>query len=193
MVTVAVEGITDVVVVRRLLHDAGLKMGRLHLTSGKGKLDAQLKGYNNAARFAPWLVVRDLDRDARCPPEMVKRILPSPAGQMCLRIAVRAMEAWLLADRDAIARFLGIRAVLVPTEVEALPDPKRVLVELARKSPRKSVREEMVPFPGTTARVGPRYTSRITEYASQLWRPAEAAARSESLRRCMEALQHLSS
>lgn len=190
-VTVAVEGTTDVAVAQRLLRWVGLEAGQVFVAQGKARLDARLGGYNNAARFAAWFVLRDLDHDAACPPQLLEQLLPAPAARMCCRIPVRAVEAWLLADREAMARFLEVGPELIPAEVEALPDPKRALVDLARRSRRRSLRGDMLPRKGTTANVGPLYSVRIIEYASTVWRPEEAAGRCMSLRRCLDALQRL--
>ncbi len=110
---------------------------------------------------------------------------------MALRIAVRAIEAWLLADTEGIADFIGVSRRRVPHDPEALDDPKRSLVELARSSRRREIREDFVPRDGSGRRVGPAYTARMIEFASIRWRLNEAAQRSPSLRRSLEAVQRL--
>ena len=50
------------------------------------------------------------------------------------RIAVREVEAWLIADREALAGFLKIKIMHVPYKPEELVDPKRVLLELATRA-----------------------------------------------------------
>src|SRR5437899_1532862 len=102
-VTIATEGSTDVGVLRRLLHFTGHEVGPVHGLVGKGGINRNIAGYNNAARFAPWLVVRDLDNDAACPAALVANLLPQPAAFMRFRIAVREIEAWLIADAEALA------------------------------------------------------------------------------------------
>lgn len=69
-VTLAVEGTTDAAVARRLLHEADLQAGPEYVKNGKSALDQSLAGYNNAARFSCWLVLRDLDQDAACAPAL---------------------------------------------------------------------------------------------------------------------------
>lgn len=121
-VNVLIEGITDEAVVRRILEYAGLTCGTVYGKSGKGPLLQRLPNYNQAARFVPWLVVVDLDQDAECAPPFVQSVLSNPAGGMQLRVAVRAVEAWLLADAERLADFLGIRAARVPPNPDAEPD-----------------------------------------------------------------------
>jgi hypothetical protein len=182
-VTVVVEGTTDAVVARRLLEEAGFKPGAEYVKRGKPALDEKLPGYNNAARFSCWLVLRDLDRDGACAPELRTRLLPHPSPHMRLHIPVRAIEAWLMADSKQLSRFLSVPQARVAADPESLPDPKRALVDLARQSRRKTVQEALAPAPGTTARVGPGYAAYLIEFATERWRPDVAAERSRSLAR----------
>jgi len=110
---------------------------------------------------------------------------------MLLRIAVRTIESWLLADRERIAEFLSIDSSLVPLNPEADPSPKRTLVDLARRSRNSKVRRDLVPRPGSGREEGSLYTYRIAEYVELLWDPEAAAQRSDSLRRCRERLREL--
>jgi len=187
--TIAVEGRADVPIVRKILEHVGYEVGVVHGQAGKATIDRNLRGYNNAARYAPWLVVRDLNGDAPCAPELVHRLLPQPAPRMHFRIAVRVAEAWLLADDEQIKRFLRVNRALVPQYPETLPMPKRTLIDLARRSRIRSIREDMVPRPGSSATVGPAYVSRVGEFAREFWRPDVALDRSDSLRRCIERLR----
>jgi hypothetical protein len=192
-VTVAVEGDTDAAIIARVLKVTRFEQGPVYGRKGKGQIDKNIAGYNNAARFAPWLVLRDLDQDAPCAPDLVQSLLPQPASQMVLRIAVRAAESWLLADPESISKFLAIDPNRIPQAPETLNDPKAILVDLARKSRLRSIREDLTPAPGTTARIGPAYTARVSEFARRSWRPRIAATRAPSLRRCIKALNDLRS
>lgn len=187
-VTIAVEGTTDVPVLRRILAGVGHHVAVAHGGHGKGDIDRNITGYNNAARFAPWVVLRDLDHDAECPGILVATLLPVPAEHMRLRVAVRGMESWLIADADALAKFLSIKKKAVPDNPDALGHPKQTLVNLARQSRRRDIREDMVPAYGTSGVIGPAYASRVDEFAREHWRPAVAATRSDSLRRTINRL-----
>ncbi len=193
-VSVAVEGPTDEVVVRRILEYAGLTCGTVYGREGKPYLLKRLPNYNRAARFAPWLVTVDLDQDADCAPDFVRSVLPNPAGSMLFRVAVRAIEAWLLADAERLAAFLHVPCSRIPTHPDAEPNPKRTLINLARQSRKRIIREDIVPREGSGNQVGPGYTGRLIEFVTseeQLWRPKVAMQRSDSLRRCVEALHTL--
>jgi hypothetical protein len=191
--SLAVEGIADAAVAQRILRHLGLEAGPINGLPGKADLDQCLTGYNHAAKYLPWLVLRDLDRDACCAPELLPTLLRKPATKMCLRIAVRAVESWLLADRHRMSQFLGVALNKLPANPDQLDDPKTVLVNMARKSRKKIIREDMVPAPGSSTRVGPAYSARIIEYADAIWRPDIAADHSNSLRRCIAALERVRS
>lgn len=190
-VTIAVEGDTDAAIIGRVLGHLGIAKGPTYGLRGKHWLDRRLVGYNNAARFSPWLVVRDLDHDAVCPKELTERLLANPSSAMRLRIAVRSSEAWLLADSDNVSRFLGVHRQLVPEDPEELSNPKDALVQLARRSRIQAIRQDIVPAAGMHSRVGPGYTARLIEFATRHWSPALAAPRSRSLLKTISALREL--
>lgn len=189
-ISVATEGPTDAAVARVLLRACGLDVGAEHGGMGKDRLDQRLPGYNRAASFAPWVVLRDLDQDAPCAPVLVTRLLPRPASRMVFRVAVRKVEAWLLADHEGMSRFLGVPPASFPSSPDSRIDPKHDLVGLARKG-RRELRADMAPRPGHVVKVGPAYTSRLIEFAERHWNPERAAKRSDSLRRCLVALRRL--
>lgn len=190
-ISIAVEGITDEAVALRLIDHAGGQAGVVYGKQGKPKLRQQISGYVSAARYAPWFVLVDLDHDADCPPPLRSTWVPQTPPQLCFRIAVRAVEAWLLADHEHLAGFLGVSRNRLLDDPEALDDPKRTLVDLARQSRKSAIRADMVPSAGSGRSVGPAYTSRLIEYASFHWNPEMAAHRSESLRRAITCLHRL--
>jgi hypothetical protein len=195
LVAAAVEGVIDEAVLRRLVALAGGNLVRVYAGNGKAAVLKNLSGYNNAARFAPWVVLVDLGDDDDCAPPCRHRWLPEPAPLMCLRIAVRAVEAWLLADRERIAEFLRVHPAQVPADPESLPDPKNALIDLARQSRSSRVRADLVPRPESGRRVGPLYASRLAAFVQDGesgWRPEiAAAAAADSLARCLRALRLL--
>lgn len=192
----AVEGRSDEPVAEKLLKAAGLTPIHVFTSGGKPKLDPKLPGYNSAARVgSPWLVLRDLDHDDRgtCVPALRLKLLGGqPNNGMCFRIAVRAMEAWLLADYENCARFFGIPRNRMPHDVETLPDPKQTLVALCRRSRIAATRQGMVPRLGGGRKVGGEYTAMVREFAKNEWDPLGARNNSSSLDsavRCLERLR----
>lgn len=191
VLSAAVEGIVDEAVLRRLVTECGGVLHAAHGGAGKAALRRSIAGYNNAARFSPWVVLVDLDRDADCAPPFVADWLPHMSALMRFRVAVRAVEAWLIADRRSIASFLSVPVSRVPANPDAQADPKQVLVNMARHSRRRDVREDMVPRESSGRSVGPAYTSRLVDFVGTEWRPAQAAQASDSLRRCRQRIAEL--
>lgn len=190
----AVEGDLDEAILRRIVACVGLSLGQVYGRNGKQSLLRGVRGYNNAARFSPWIVLIDLDGDCNCAPECIVQWLPDPALHMCFRVAVRAVEAWMLADRERIASWLGVPVNRVPEDPDRLDNPKRRLVDLARRSRRRSVRDDIVPRSGSGREVGVLYTARMIEFAqdeNEGWRPELARGVSDSLRRCIAGLEQL--
>jgi hypothetical protein len=190
----AVEGVTDEAILVRVVRAAGADVLRTYAKGGKAALKQALLGYNNAARFQPWVVLLDMDDDASCPAELVAKLLAKPSPRMRLRIAVRQVEAWILADAQRVAHFLGVSQHSVPDKPEHLPNAKEALVNLARRSRYRAIREDMVPRAGSGRPVGAAYPSRLIDFVSNDtggWRPEVAAQRAPSLARCIAAVRSL--
>ncbi len=192
-VNVLVEGVTDEPVAKRLLKHVGLEVGTIYGRTGKAKVLERVLIYNQAASFAPWFVLVDLDKDAECPSDAIALWLPNPASGMRFRIAVRAVEAWLMADRESIASFLSISLSNIPHQIDSISNPKQTLMNIAQHSRNKHIREDIIPRQGSGAKVGPLYVARLTDFTENHWRPSEGEKHSESLRRCVHALSTLTS
>lgn len=191
-VTAAVEGLVDEAVVSVLCLAVGIELGSVYGKQGKNYLDRRLSGFNNAAEHAAWLVLRDMNHDASCAPQLRSRLLPRRAAHMNFRIAVREIEVWLLADRERFARYMGVAVALLPVSPESLESPKQEVIKLASRSRRRAIREDMVPRPGSGAREGTAYSSRLVEFVHEEWKPFDAAKRSDSLSRCIRSLRESS-
>jgi hypothetical protein len=190
-VNIVVEGSTDEPVAKRLLSHVGLEVGTVYGGKGKHHLLKRLPNYNQAAQYALWFVIVDLDMDAQCPSEAINIWLPNCANGMKFRVAVRAIEGWLLADRESMARFLGVSQARIPHNLDQLNNPKETLINIARGSRNKGIQEDMVPRQNSGAKVGPLYVPRLTQFTDKFWRPDVAAHESDSLRRCIHALSTL--
>lgn len=192
LVNLAGEGFLDIVVMRRLLRDAGLSPGTIYhgegRRTGKASLDRRLPGYCEAAKRAPWFIMRDLDQDADCAPELLDRLVAEPPRSLCLRIAVREAESWLIADRERFARHLGVRPGRLPADPDRDPDPKRTIVNAARGSSRKAIREKVPPRPTAGRSTGEGYAESLAEFIDHAWQPNEAREASDSLDRCLRCL-----
>jgi len=174
-----------------LVRHVGAEPGSVFGGRGKAALCDGLPGFAAAARHQPWFVLIDLDDDATCAAALRATWLPEIPEHLCFRIAVRALESWLLADRTGLAQFLGVSEARLPTDPDALPDPKGTLVGLARRARRRDIREGMVPRPGSGRRVGTVYTSQVATYVKECWSIPRATDRSESLARAVRCLERL--
>lgn len=149
---------------------------------GWAPLRSRLPQYAALARHYPVLILTDLDR-AQCPPTLRQSWLeaagirePLPP-KMVFCIARREVESWLLADREGLCSFLqspSARMLLAPEE---FGDPKGEVIEIARRSRSRDVREAITPrYEG--ARVGLGYNSLLSEFVRERW--AILAAHNES-------------
>ena len=185
----AVEGRLDAAVAKRLIAHAGAVPAREPFENdGRERLLERVAGYALAARHAPWLVICDLDRDACAPSLMAQHRWDFPP-KLCFRVAVRSIESWLMADPE-IARFLNVRQSALPPNPDAVPNPKRFLFHLARSSRSAEVRET-IGGPSGTHQVGTAYTRQLRRFVEEIWDPARAAERSDSLRRAISAVARL--
>jgi hypothetical protein len=190
----AVEGPVDEAVLRRLVIEAGGTVGKVYGRQGKDHLVQQARAYNHAARVSPWIILMDLDQEVQCVPQYIKQIVPNPMPNLCFRLAVRAVEAWLLADRERFATFFGINEAILPLNPDDLANPKGTLVTVARRSRRREIREDLVPRAESGRTVGPGYTSWMLKYIQDPekgWRPDAAAQSSNSLLRAQACIRRL--
>jgi hypothetical protein len=193
-VNLAVEDPLSAAVVRKLLSTCGgpWAVGTVYSRGGVGYLKRTIRGFNQAARRMPFVVLADLDR-ADCAPIVIAEWLPhGRTHNLILRFAVREVEAWVLADALSFGRFLGVNHTLITSDVEQLDDPKRELVRLAAQSKRSDIAADIVPRKGSTAVVGRNYNARLMKFVTKSWSPAAARGNSNSLNRAMSALEHFS-
>ena len=191
-VYLAAEDIPGLEIGRKLISSAPpLTVHREENGGGFGKLKKKVRNYQNMASFGyPVLLIADLD-SAECPESLRSSWLQAKPHECFLfRVAIREIEAWLLADRLAIADFLRIRRRTVPDTPEQLVDPKGTLLRLAQGAPRR-IRAGLVPERGSTATIGPEYNVLLADYVKNRWDIGAASARSPSLRRAMSAVSAL--
>jgi hypothetical protein len=182
----AVEDDLSESVIRRLLLDTGrnYSIGTVFGRGGFGYLQSRAKNWNAAAAAGtPILLLTDLDRHP-CPSGLIEDWLDGePHANLIFRVAVREVESWLLADREGFANFLGISAVVMPLRPDHIPDPKQSLVNLARRSRIRTLRESLVPRQGSTALQGPDYNGCLGDFVRKHWNRNAALECSESLGR----------
>ena len=191
-IDLAVEDALTEAVLRRILARCGDRyaVGAVFRRGGNGYLRTHVQGWNKAAKGRPFLLVTDLDA-VTCPSMLIQEWLSgSPKHHNLLfRVAVREIDAWLLADRKGLSSHLAVKPELVPSSPEDLTDPKKTLIELAGKSRRREVRDDLVPQKNSTAKQGPGYNESLCEFVSSTWSVEAAAANSRSLARTLKRLE----
>ena len=161
---------------------------------GNGYLRSRIRNFLEIARTSPLVMITDLDRGP-CPSELRSRWVGKlrPPRNFVLRVAVREIEAWLLADADAIRELFGYRASKrLPDDPDAVQEPKELLLHLATYAPR-AIREDVCRNEGAITRQGLGYNTRLCQLVAGSWNPARAALRSESLRRARVRIRELAS
>lgn len=155
---------------------------------GNGYLKQNVNGFNNAAKGTPFLIGTDLDT-YDCAPDLINDWLDRPRHHnLLIRVAVREAESWILADTENLSQFLRVRSGLIPNDVESLPDPKQTLIEIARRSRSRDIREDICPPAGSTRKVGPNYNARFASFVTQGWSLEAARQRCPSLARATDSL-----
>jgi hypothetical protein len=167
--------------------EVDLKLGK----KGNGLLKSKIAAYCDIAKRTPFLLITDLDA-AACAPSLMSSWLGhlKPPKNFMFRVAVREVEAWLLADPVAIKPLLGKQHTKVPRNPDNIPNPKEFLLNLAREAPR-DVRRDLLSERGAIASQGVGYNQRLCDYVNNSWSPSRAAQRSESLCRVIRRLEHL--
>lgn len=120
--------LSEAVLIRLLTFVGRYAIGTPYRRGGYGYLRRTIHGWNQAAGGVPFIVLTDLDR-CECPAALKGDWLKKPLHpNLLFRVAVREVEAWLLADAANLAAFLGISGKFVPAGPDDLTDPKAVLV-----------------------------------------------------------------
>jgi hypothetical protein len=167
-------------------------IGNTYNGNGFGYIKKNIKGFNQASKTIPFFVLTDLDQ-YECPSELINNWLNSiPKNKnLIFRVAIREIEAWLLADRVGFSKYLGVSIVHLPLSPESEMDAKRKLISIAARSRNRSIKEDITPK-NENAQVGPNYNGRLGEYVFNHWNIDEAMLNCESLKRavrCLEAFQ----
>jgi hypothetical protein len=157
---------------------------------GYGRLKSKVKNFQIMAKHGlPVLMLTDLDRGA-CPVEKISDWLgATPERDFLFRICVREVEAWLIADREALACFFGLRASLVPANPERLADPKAAVIALAQRSRLRRIRVGFKPVGSST--IGPDYNQLLGNFIRESWNARVAAQHAPSLARARTRLRLL--
>ena len=197
-INLVAEGFMEKIVATRILPFCGHELGTVYGERGYVYIKQKATAFRwLATENSGVLVLTDFrDTGVECPPAALKTYiynkLPNPPVNFLCRFAVNEMESWLLADREGIAKFFNIAISRLPIHPENESAPKLTLVNLARKSNKKAIREGIAPPVGHRAVVGPEYTSLMYQFILNFWNIDNAAGNAPSLERCILRLKELS-
>jgi hypothetical protein len=188
-----VEGVTDAPVAEHLIRLLGRQPRVLSNSGGTPALDPRILKWNVSSLNTPILVLRDWDvRDGvECVPTLLSKVCGGElrTQNLVLRVPVRSIEAWLLADTDAFKEYFNVAKVPLTPDEESTP--KVALVSACRKSKSADIRNDMVPTVKSGKVVGTLYAPRIVDFASNHWDAIRAAQNSPSLFRAVTRLRAL--
>jgi hypothetical protein len=158
--------------------------------NGKRTLEKNLEKYNQIAQRYPVLVLIDLDQED-CPVTYLQRISPTAKHeQLIIRISVRELEAWLLADRNNFAKFINAPVNKIPYPPDDCPQPKEAILNLVKQyTKNKNLRGDILPEDKTTHKPGRAYGDRLFEFALRHWHIPTARLHSPSLDRALRAVE----
>lgn len=140
--------------------------------------------YNNAGKNIAVIGLADLEQ-AQCASTLLSSKLPYKSPGFHLRLAVRMLESWLLADRQAMALFLKVPISILPVDPDREVHAKRLLVDIARKSTSRAIRDALVPDDSGGV-VGPDYVATTSKFIEQHWRASVARKTSPSLEKACQ-------
>jgi len=160
------------------------------LNWNKQKIQHTISNINKASRGFPHLALTDQDTGQDCPPNQIEKWIRGDVHPNLLyRFATMEVESWVMAHRECFAKFLSVSSKKIPRHPDEIPQPKEYLINLARKSRKRRLREDLVPAPGATSKVGPDYNGRLCGFVRHHWRADIAAQNSPSLARTLKRLR----
>lgn len=177
-------------IIEKLLTVSGrdYHVGKRLSRGGYGYLRRIAPGLNAASRGTPCLMLTDLDQ-SECPPSVISDWFNGPLhSNFIFLIAVREVEAWLIADRLRLARFFGVDRSLIPADPENLVNPKEHIINVARRSKNRSLRNDICPPIGSSRVQGASYNDPMSRFVDEKWNPIEAMNNSASLKRAVEVI-----
>lgn len=169
----------------------GFEIAQMLGRRGNGYLKAKCQSFNQMAIRHPVLLITDLD-NRLC----AKSLIDSWFGNLNInvnlkfRVAVREMEAWLLADHHGMRELLGRGGNNIAPNPDGIQNPKEYLLERAKRAP-SEIKNDLVRARGSAAVQGLGYNARLSEFVRTTWSLEQASQRSESLVKAVERLKEL--
>ncbi len=141
------------------------------------------------------LLITDLDSGS-CPAALRREWLgPVPLPEsMLFRVAVREVEAWVMADRGNFAEFFEVPTKKISDNPEGLSNPKDELLRVIYQYSKRPDKGEIATVdrdrePGKL-RPGPRYNKALSEFVLDgFWNPENASETAPSLDRTRQRIE----
>ena len=139
------------------------------------------------------LALRDLDDDAACAPTLVALLLPDKNERMLLRVCVKQVESWLMADKEAYARFCGVPLGHIPDNPETVGNPKALIQSLGESGKAVKLHRHFSKLKRTGVPMWGVLGEWHAQFAEKHWDPVRAADsnRSPSLTRALARVKEL--
>jgi len=155
---------------------------------GNAYIRKNFNSFNTASNYGSYMILTDLD-NYECPLALIANWnCDAINSQLIFCIAIKEAEAWLLADRYNFAKYFSISIKKLPIAPELIPDPKLKIIELARMSRKRVIKQGIVPR--DTAKVGKDYNNILNDYIYNYWNIDNALNNSDSLRRVIRKLNN---
>jgi hypothetical protein len=174
----------------------------IKLPARGGKILGDLKKYNELSKTDPVVLLTDLD-SFDCPSSILRKIKNKENDFLC-RVAIQEAEAWLIADREGFASYLGVPLDIIPASKKIRPlrnvedvelsfpyKPSLYMMrEIVPKSNKKNIVDGLTPLDGYSK--GPLYNSTLIPFIETEWNIQRASQNSYSLKRTIARLSTLS-
>jgi hypothetical protein len=188
MCLIATEDELSEAVVLKMLSERKISRHAVHSLpkSGFGYLKKNVSKFCNAAQNGRNVfVLTDLD-NARCAPSLLTDwfSLHERPERLLFRVAVREVEAWVMADKRSFSEFLGISPAIIGNEVDSIVDPKSYLLRISERA-KASIKRELLPRKGVLARQGFGYNEVLGSFVRNHWSSTRAAEHSQSLKKAL--------
>ena len=168
------------------------------------EIKSKIRGFNDLSVRTPVVLLTDLDTDD-CAPMTKRKLLGDMEKQddFIVNIAVDEAEAWLMADRDNFAAFLGIDTEKMPASspqkqggmkaCQEMRIPMKASYYLTHSLILESSKAELKAQMKSHGRKckGKEYNTAMLPFIDSQWNMEKAKENSDSLRRMIERLQAL--
>lgn len=196
--------ITRAIIYRLLAYCAPKTQVIQELPARGSEIKNKISSFNTLAQKTPVILLTDLDTDD-CAPTLKKKLLEQMEQQsnFIINIAVDEAEAWLMADRENFADFIGVPISKMPNATLQKQGGMKALTEMsipvkssyylthqiATESSKPEIRAQ-VAAAGKSCK-GKEYNSAMLPFIQNKWDISVAMENSNSLKRMVQRLEIL--